>query len=58
MCWSLKRLSEVEVFGGCLVVIGDGLCKVSPVTRDGSGGGPSDAQVSNIIIGYESTSKK
>ena len=49
---------ESEVYGGCLVVIWDSPCKASLGTRDDSGEGPSDAQVSNRVIGCESISKK
>ena len=49
---------EFEVSRGCLVVIRGGSCKASPGTEDGSSGGPSNAQVSNRVIGYESKNKK
>ena len=48
---------EFEVSEGCLIVVWWGSYKVSLGTGDGSGGGPSNAQVSNKVFGFESDSK-
>ena len=54
----LRWQQEPEISGGRLVVDWGNSCKASPSTGDGSGGGPSDAQVSNRILDYESSSEE
>ena len=42
---------EYEAYGGCLDVVQDGSCKVSPSIEDGSSVGHPGTQVSNRVIG-------